>query len=140
MLSKISAATFLAFAFLGLLKIAQTKDLPEYTALESAKHIGETALVTDKVEDVYQAKSGHIFLNMGGRHPNETFTVFIPAPAASAFKDFKVYQGKTITVSGKIQDHQGKPEIVVKSPGQITSEIDDISGAAASPSPAPSGK
>ena len=39
----------------------------EYTALEAAKHIGETATVTDKVEDAYQAKGGNIFLNMGGK-------------------------------------------------------------------------
>src|SRR5439155_7979410 len=122
-------------ALFGLLSAANGADLPEYTALESAKHIGETATVTDKVDDVYQSKGGNVFLNMGGKHPDEAFTVFIPKSAVSAFKDFKVYEGKVITVSGKIKEYrakpedQGKPEIEVNSPSQITSKIDDLSGA-----------
>src|SRR5438552_17342207 len=110
------AVSFVVCALFGLLGSINGKDQPEYTALEAAKHIGETASVTDKVDDVYQAKGGSVFLNMGGKHPNESFTVFIPTLSAAAFKDFKVYEGKTITVSGKIEDHQGKPEIIVKSP------------------------
>ena len=122
-------------ALFGLLGPVNGADLPEYTALESAKHIGETATVTDKVDDVYQSKGGNVFLNMGGKHPDEAFTVFIPKSAVSAFKDIKVYEGKMITVSGKIKDFQGKPEIEVASPSQITSKVDDLSGAVASPAP-----
>jgi DNA/RNA endonuclease YhcR with UshA esterase domain len=128
---KKASVSVIACAVFGLLG-AVGKDVPEYTALESAKHIGETATVTDKVDDVYQAKGGSVFLHMGGKHPNESFTVFIPTASASAFSDFKVYEGKTITVSGKIEEHQGKPEIVVKSPAQITSKVDDLSGATSS--------
>ena len=123
---------------LGVVRSGNAAELPEYTALESAKHIGENATVTDKVEDVYEAKGGNVFLNLGGKHPNESFAVFIPATSKSAFKDFKVYEGKTISVSGKIEDYKGKPEIIVKSPSQITSKVDDLSGAAAG-SPAPAG-
>src|SRR5256885_9293004 len=117
----------------GLLERTEAKEEAEYTALEAAKHIGETASVTDKVEDAYQAKGGNVFLNLGGKHPNEAFAVFIPASNASAFKDVKIYEGKTVTVSGKIVEYQGKPEIVVKSPAQITSKVDDLSGATSSP-------
>jgi DNA/RNA endonuclease YhcR with UshA esterase domain len=121
----------------GLSHFSGGAEPAEYSGAEAAKHMGETATVTDKVEDVYQAKGGNIFLNLGGRHPNETFTVFIPAASAAEFKDVKIYQGKTITVTGKIQDHKGKPEISVKSPSDITSKTDDLSSSA-SPSPAAS--
>lgn len=127
--------------FCALILSAQAiwaKDLPEYTALEAAKHVGETANVTDKVEDVHQAKGGSIFINMGGKHPNEAFTAFVGASAAAKFKDPKVYLDKIVTVSGKIEDHDGKPQIRVNSPSQITSKHDDISGAAASASPSSS--
>src|SRR5690242_9162237 len=48
---------------------------PNYTAAEAAKHIGETATVTDKVDSVHQSGKGNIFLNMGGKYPNQAFTV-----------------------------------------------------------------
>jgi DNA/RNA endonuclease YhcR with UshA esterase domain len=72
---------------------------------------------------------------MGGRHPDETFTVFVPASAATEFKDIKIYDGKTISVTGKIEDHKGKPQISVKSPSDITIKPD----ASAAPSTAPAG-
>ncbi len=46
---------------------------PNYTAAEAAKHVGETATVTDKVDEVYQSAKGHIFLNMAGKSPNQAF-------------------------------------------------------------------
>lgn len=95
-------------------------ETPDYTAAEAAKHVGETATVTDKVEGVYQAKGGNIFLNMGGSHPNAPFTAFIPSTSAEKFPDFKKMEGATITVSGKITAHDDKAEIVVRGPDQIT--------------------
>ncbi len=135
MLSKCFLAAITASVVLGLVAAVQAKDEAEYTAEEAAKHIGETATVTAKVEDTYQAKGGNVFLNLGGKHPNETFTVFVPASAASEFKDVKSYEGKTISVTGKIEDHKGKPEIAVKLPADITVKGDDQSSApSASPS------
>ena len=132
--TKISALLIIAALFASI-EAGLTGDPPEYTALEAAKHVGENATVTDKVDDVYQAKGGNIFINMGGKHPNHAFTAFIPASDAGKFKDPNVYQDKMITVSGKIAEHKDKPQIIVTSPSQITSKHDDISGAAASPAP-----
>lgn len=85
-----------------LLTSALAETAPEYSAVEAAKHMGETATVTDKVERAFKAKGGNIFLNMGGAHPHEVFTVFIPASASEKFAEFKKYEGATITVTGKI--------------------------------------
>jgi DNA/RNA endonuclease YhcR with UshA esterase domain len=130
----ISLTTLTFLAISGLAQFTFGKDEPAYSAQDAAKHIGETATVTDKVDDAYQAKGGNIFLNLGGRHPNEAFTVFIAATNADAFKDFKSYEGKTISVTGKIEDHKGKPEISVKSSSDIT--VKDNSAAATAASPA----
>ncbi len=108
-------AVFAAFSIASAL--AET---PDYTAAEAAKHVGETATVTDKVESAHQAKGGNIFLNMGGRHPNAPFTAFISSTSADKFPDFKKLEGATITVSGKITAHNDKTEIVVRGPDQIT--------------------
>jgi hypothetical protein len=50
------------------LAIAQTP--PTYPPEEAAKHVGETAVVTGKVDSFHQSGKGNIFLNMGGAYPN----------------------------------------------------------------------
>ena len=127
----------LACLALGLTGSAQAADTPEYTASEAAKHVGETATVTGKIEDAYQAKGGNIFLNMGGRHPNETFTIFVPASAASEFKDVKAYDGKTVSVTGKIEEHKEKPQITARSSSDIIAKGDDQPAASPSASASP---
>jgi hypothetical protein len=97
--------------------IAQTSN---YTAGEAAKHVGETATVTDRVEGVHQSAKGHIFLNMGGKYPNQAFTAFIPSASAAQFPNTQQYEGQTVAVSGKITLYRGKPEIIVNSPSQIS--------------------
>ncbi len=112
--------------------------VPDYTAVEAAKHIGETATVTDKVDGAHQAKGGSIFLNMGGAHPNEAFSIFIPSAQAEKFPKFKEYEGAKVSVSGKIVAHAEKPQIVVNSPDQITvKEAAPEKSEPATPSPAP---
>jgi DNA/RNA endonuclease YhcR with UshA esterase domain len=105
---------------LALAPLASAAESAEYSGSDAAKHVGETVTVTDKVEDVYQAKGGNIFLNLGAKHPNETFTIFVPASSAGDFKDVKSYDGKMVSVTGKVTEHNGKPEIAVKSPSDIT--------------------
>jgi DNA/RNA endonuclease YhcR with UshA esterase domain len=97
--------------------IAQTST---YTATEAAKHVGETATVADKVDGVHQSGKGNIFLNMGGKYPNQAFTAFIPSSSAAQFSNPQQYEGRTVAVSGKITLYKGKPEIIVNSPSQIS--------------------
>ncbi len=108
-------------AFVIVLSLATARaETPTYSAADAAKHVGETATVTDKVEGAYQAKGGNIFLNMGGTHPNAPFTAFIPTTSAEKFPDFKKLEGATISVTGKITAHKDKAEIVVRDPEQLT--------------------
>jgi DNA/RNA endonuclease YhcR with UshA esterase domain len=97
--------------------IAQTP--PSYTAADAAKHVGETATVTDRVDGVHQSGKGNIFLNMGGKYPNQTFTAFVPSSSAAQFSNPQQYEGRTVAVSGKITLYHGKPEIIVTSISQI---------------------
>src|SRR5262249_11840517 len=100
------------------LAIAQAP--PNYTAAEAARHVGETATVTDNVDGVHQSGKGNIFLNMGGKYPNQAFTAFIPSSSAAQFPNAQQYEGRTVAVSGKITLYRGKPEIIVTSPAQIS--------------------
>jgi DNA/RNA endonuclease YhcR with UshA esterase domain len=101
------------------LVIAQTSS---YTAAEAAKHVGETATITDTVDGVHQSSKGNIFLNMGGKYPNQAFTAFIFSASAAQFSNPQQYEGRTVSVSGKISLYKGKPEIIVNSPSQITAK------------------
>jgi DNA/RNA endonuclease YhcR with UshA esterase domain len=90
-----------------------------YTAADAAKHVGEIATVTDRVDGVHQSGKGNIFLNMGGKYPNQAFTAWIPSASASQFSNPQQYEGKTVSVSGKITLYHGKPEIIVENVSQI---------------------
>jgi DNA/RNA endonuclease YhcR with UshA esterase domain len=110
----------LLLSALAALAIAQTP--ATYPATEAAKHVGETAIVTDKVDGVHQSTKGNIFLNMGGKYPNQAFTAFIPSASAAQFSQPQQYEGRTVAVSGKITLYKGKPEIIVNSPSQISAK------------------
>ena len=84
--------------------------------------MGETATITDKVDGVHQSGKGNIFLDMGGKYPNQAFTAFIPSASAAQFSNPQQYEGRTVAVSGKITLYKGKPEIIVNSPSQISSK------------------
>ena len=105
---------------IAALAIAQAP--PSYTAAEAAKHVGETATVTDRVDGVHQSGKGNIFINMGGKYPNQAFTAFIPSASATQFSQPQQYEERTVAVSGKIVLYHGKAEIVVSSPSQITTK------------------
>jgi DNA/RNA endonuclease YhcR with UshA esterase domain len=91
-----------------------------YTPQEAAKHVGETATITGAVDGMHQSGKGNIFLNMGGKYPNQAFTAFIPSASAAQFPNPQQYEGRTVAVSGKITLYKGKPEIIVNSASQIS--------------------
>lgn len=118
---------FIAAIVTTLIWIAGLPDVPGqagvfYTAAEAARHVGENATITDKIDSVHQSGKGNTFLNMGGRYPNQAFTAFIPAGSAAQFSEIQRYQGQTVAVTGKITLYRGKPEIVVTSPSQISAK------------------
>jgi len=98
---------------------ASLVSLPVYTAREAAQHVGETATIMDKVDGVHQSGKGNIFLNMGGKYPNQAFTAWIPSANVGQFSNPQQYEGKTAAVSGKISLYRGKPEIIVTNVSQI---------------------
>jgi hypothetical protein len=105
--------TMIAAAFLALAICACGQQAKEYSAAEAGKHVGETATVTDKITGIHESKTGHIFLNMGGRYPNQLFIGFIPKDSADQFPKAKELDGRTVSITDKIVLYKGKPEIVL---------------------------
>ena len=48
----------------------------------------------------------------GGKYSNQVFTAFIPSGTASQFTDAAKYEGRRVSISGKITLCKGKAEIV----------------------------
>jgi hypothetical protein len=90
------------------------------SAADAGKHVGQTVTVQDVVTGVHTARSGKAtFINMGGRYPNNAFTAVIFEQDRVAVGDVEYLEGKTAAITGKVELYQGKPEIVVRSKGQI---------------------
>jgi DNA/RNA endonuclease YhcR with UshA esterase domain len=86
---------------------------------EAKAHVGETATVEGTVDEVYTARSGVTFLDMGGRYPNETFTGVIFAGDAGKFPNVHALQGKTVDITGPVRLYRGRPEIILNDAGQL---------------------
>jgi hypothetical protein len=114
----------LAALFVGAVAaLSITQASPNYPPAEAAKHVGETVKVTGRVDAVHQSGKGNIFLNMGGKYPHQAFTAFIPTDSAAQFANPQQYEGRTVSVSGKVALYKGKPEIIVNSPSQISASV-----------------
>jgi micrococcal nuclease len=91
-------------------------------AKDAAKHIGETVTITEKVfSGKYFENNKMTLLDLGGYNPNQLLTVMIPGADKEKFKGNPEvdYKGKEVSVTGKIIDYKGKPEIVVTDPKQL---------------------
>jgi len=103
---------------------AQTKIAPK----EASKHINETVTVTGKIfGSKFFANNNMTLLDVGGYNPNQELTIMIAGADRPKFKGKPEddYKGKEVTVTGKIIDFKGKPEIVVTDPEQIKVVMSD---------------
>jgi len=86
---------------------------------EAISHVGERATVKGLVIQVSHSRNGTVFLDFGGRHPLHIFSAIIYGNAAGEFGEVSSYEGKTISVTGKIRLYNGKPAVILKRPSQL---------------------
>src|SRR5215472_7679943 len=91
---------------------------------EATSHIGETATVCGVVVSAeYEADEQNqpTLLDLGKPYPNAIFTAVIYGNNRQKFGTPETsLRGKRICVSGPISDYQGRPEIVLTDPSQLT--------------------
>lgn len=92
--------------------------LPEYTAPEARKHIGEKATVVGMVDCIEHGRR-HTDLEMGGCLPATLLWVVVPNDVSGPELDCGQLRGVTIAVTGKIEPAGGTPQITIKSTTQI---------------------
>ena len=90
-------------------------------ACQAGNYYGDEIIVEGKVVDAYLSKKNNVFLNFGKPYPNQCFSAVIFSSDLLKFGENpeKYYNQKTLRIRGKIQEYQGKPEIILKDLSQI---------------------
>jgi hypothetical protein len=93
---------------------------------QAAKQVGSNACVTGKVLKVGRSKSGTTFLDFCEDVKACPFVVVIFARDLRDVGDVKQLEGKTIEVGGKIEEYNGRAEIILKDVKQLRGEAASI--------------
>jgi len=88
------------------------------TSANAAANVGSTAIVRGTVAQVSTVGSGMTFVNFGRPHPDSEFTAVVRA-GTPGFDSLTAFEGKEVEVEGTIEMHKGRPQIVLRSPGDI---------------------
>ena len=110
------------FVALLLAFIASPAFAATITPADAAAYVGQTVTVEGAVSEVFTSqRSNTTFINMGGRYHDHIFSAVIFASDAGTFRNVSALEGKTIGVTGRVRLYRGKPEIILRSAGQIGS-------------------
>ena len=88
---------------------------------EAIRYVGKEVEVRGLVVSVTTSPLGTTFISFGREYPRQTFAGFISAGSRIATdRRLTMIQGKTISITGIVRLHDGKPEIEIVSADQIT--------------------
>jgi DNA/RNA endonuclease YhcR with UshA esterase domain len=122
MMGKIRISLFVSIIVALLLNEASWASEPLISDSQAPQYIGKDVLVKGIVANVHVSKKGNIFLNFSRPYPNHTFAGVIFAADSHKFKNPRMYEGQVVIVKGTVQNYKGRPEIILKSPDQISIE------------------
>ncbi len=86
---------------------------------DAKAHVGQTVTIEGPVGNVYTARSGMTFIDIGGRYPDNAFAAVIFSDDSGKFPNVKALDGKVVDVTGAVSLYRGKPEIILKSADQM---------------------
>ena len=113
--------TVLVAAFLAVpaaLAQPQGQPVPPVSAADAKKFFGTNAVVVGQVAEVNQTEKV-IRLNFGQKFPQQDFTAVVFAKSFGAFTNLATLAGKTVEISGKVEDYRGHPQIILHAKGQL---------------------
>src|SRR5262249_26351548 len=94
------------------------------TASQAKDHVGEKATVCGVVASTRyaaQSKGAPTFVNLDKPYPNQVFTILVWGEDLPKFSGKPTsWNGKKVCATGTISSYRGIPEIVAKSPDQIS--------------------
>lgn len=86
---------------------------------DAKAHVGETITVEAPVSDIFKARSGTTFVDLGGRYPDNGFAAVIFADDAAKFPNVGTLEGRTVAISGPVVLYRGRAEIILNSADQL---------------------
>ncbi|MDP2651789.1 MAG: phospholipase D-like domain-containing protein [bacterium] len=92
----------------------------DYT--EAPAHVGDYASVRGTLVSAYTSASGTVFLDFCKSYKTCPFSGVIFADDVKKFGDLSRYNGYVVTLTGKISSYQGKAEIVLSDPSQLSTK------------------
>ena len=99
--------------------VSATGLIPEYTAAEAKKHIGERSTIVGKVSCIDHGRR-HTDVLIGGCDLRKALLwIVVPLDASGPELDPETVRGVQIAVTGKIELAAGTPQITIKSTTQI---------------------
>jgi tetratricopeptide (TPR) repeat protein len=102
-----------------LARSAVASALPEYSAAEARKHIGENATVVGTIDCIGHGRR-HVDLQIGGCDLSKAqLWIVLPNDATGLEVDPEALRGVTVAVTGKIESSSDTPQLTVKSTTQI---------------------
>ncbi|MFZ2167524.1 MAG: phospholipase D-like domain-containing protein [Minisyncoccia bacterium] len=87
---------------------------------DAMKHVGQVASVRGMLVKAHTSATGTVFLDFCANYKTCPFSGVIFADDAKKFGDLSRYSGTTITLTGKIASYQGKAEIILSDPSQLS--------------------
>jgi DNA/RNA endonuclease YhcR with UshA esterase domain len=87
-------------------------------ALEATNFLNKTMTVTGTVARV-SIRPKITYIDIDQAYPKSPFNGIIFASATNQFPNLKDLKGKSIELTGKIADYQGKPQIVLNKSNQL---------------------
>ena len=111
--------TKILFILLLFISITAATFSQDTVSSKDAKNfIGETRIVKGIVASVFVSNKGTVLINFDEPYPNETFVAVIKTGSSGvSYADVK--KGSVLTISGKIEEYKGKPEIIITEQSQI---------------------
>jgi DNA/RNA endonuclease YhcR with UshA esterase domain len=104
----------------GLALTATTSAVAETIQPSDApQHLGQSVTVEGTVSEVYTARSGVTFIDMGGRYPDQAFTGVIFADDSDKFPNVDSLTGKVVDITGRVQSYKGRLEIILNDAAQL---------------------
>lgn len=109
----------IAVLFISISAFSQTKIAVD----DVAKHIGDSGTVCSKVYGVKKTEK-ITFINIGDAYPNSPLTVVLFAKDYANFPEdiSKMYNNKSVCITGIISEFKGKVQIVISKPADLVVE------------------
>ena len=102
--------------FIGVTAVSLSQDT--ISSKDAKDFIGETKIVRGIVGSIFVSNKGTVLINFDEAYPNATFVAVIkPVNNGVSYADVK--KGSIMTITGKIEEYKGKPEIILNDQSQI---------------------